>query len=98
MLTGQAKVTVVLVRLGYVNFVRDIVVHLCEKMDRHDVVAAITAGLLQLKEVDVVRQINNALVAGGHMATGAKIAGGCLRLSASYSAGRHAAASVCLYS
>ena len=85
-LAGQAKVTVVLMRLGYINFVRDIVVHLCEQMDRHDVVAAITAGLLQLKELDIVRQINNALVAGGHMATGAKIAGGCPQRSVQNSA------------
>ena len=65
-------------RLGYVNFVRDIVVKLCEELERSDVVAAITAALLQLKELDIVRQINDALVFNGHVATGAKIAGGPL--------------------
>ena len=57
------------------NFVRDIVVRLCEAEERSDVVAAITAALLQLKEIDIVRQINDALVLNGHVATGAKIAG-----------------------
>lgn len=58
------------------EYVRDIVVYLCEKQDRSDVVAAITAALLQLKELDIVTEINNSLVANGHIATGAKIAGG----------------------
>ena len=50
-------------------------VYLVEKLDRSDVVAAITAGLLQLKELEVVTEINNALVKEGHVQTGAKIAG-----------------------
>ena len=69
-----------LVRLGYVNFVRDIVVYLVDKLDRSDVVAAITAGLLQLKELEVVTEINNALVAEGHVQVGAKIAGTTLAI------------------
>ena len=79
---GQAKITAILVRLGYLDFVRDITIRLCEEMDRSDVVAAITASLLELKELDIVRQINDALVFSGHLPTGAKIAGAALRWAA----------------
>ena len=63
-----------MVRLGFLNYVRDVTVYLCDR-EHSDVVAAITAGLLQLKEIDIVRQINDALIAEGHVATGAKIGG-----------------------
>ncbi|KAK9834670.1 hypothetical protein WJX74_007163 [Apatococcus lobatus] len=69
---GVANMTAIMVKMGLLNLVHDIVVKL-GTLDRADVTAAVTLGLLNLKEVTVVMQINNALIASGHMSEGAEI-------------------------
>ena len=66
-LPGVANMTAIMVKMGLLNLVHDIVVRL-GKLDRADVTAAVTLGLLELKEVTIVMQINNALIASGERA------------------------------
>ena len=56
--------TAIMVKMGLLNLVHDIVVRL-GGMDRSDVTAAVTLGLLNLGEVTVIMQINNALIKSG---------------------------------
>ena len=56
--------TAIMVKMGLLQLVHDIVVKL-GSLDRSDVTAAVTLGLLKLKEVPVIMQINNALIKSG---------------------------------
>ena len=71
---GIARITAAMVKMGLLWLVHDIVVSLCNQ-ERADAVAATTVGLLQLGEMEVIMQINNSLVASGHMQQAAQIAG-----------------------
>lgn len=66
--------TATLVRMHLLWLVHDIVVRLCDE-GRADVVAAVTVGLLQLQEMEIILQINNSLVESGHIQQAAQIAG-----------------------